>query len=1073
MSKMKRLIFSLFVVFVSVLTLLPLDAMAAEVDVSASREDTYNLLLDAAQINVVANTLMKCIGSIPASGSSAAISGTDAAKGNVFSGGLTGLTNTDISTALWVESWVQGNGGDDGAIWCKQAGGKGNILQIFANKAGLNLQNDIICNGGNHRLLQRATVSGADGFSGTVSYSLGSDTNCSSFNDTGAAYLRAPDAAAQFKEIYTNWYNQRKTVNRYVPSYDELGKFNNVDGYFNYIADFNQVCKADVVNSAGKIAGTDYYKITKFKKDARTVVAQNLYYHVNNNVTWKYPLSTDNPVTSCTGLLGRISALQTKGNGVPMNGRAGGYENIILAELNDACAGITTKNGNNGWSELSAKLQSIINNPNSSADEVQKAQANLQKVNNAINSGNYIESSGNEDDDGGKIYQCLDIDGLDIAVDDYETFIPEDQMNQNKENDPCYAGSGALGWIICPVVKGISGVGEHMWEQIETHHLKIQASELFGSGSDVATAWGVVRNIANILFIILFLMVIFSQLTGIGIDNYGIKRILPKLIVVAILVNLSYIICELAIDLSNILGVGINDLLSDAAGNVDIGAPANIASQATGGIAVLGLVGGGAWLYTLLNPLGVVALGLAVLGLVITIVVSMFFLYLTLIVREAGVILAVVIAPVAFVCYLLPNTERYYKKWFDIFKALLIVYPICGALIGAGKLAGAVLASIDTPSMKVAAMLVQVVPFFLIPTMLKNSLSLMGNIGGKLSGWGRSLGRRGSNAAQGAIRGTRAVQDYSRYNQDRRSLARAERIRDRLGNRLNSGANLSARERSQWATASHQVAAAENQKEREYGEIFERYERPQVQAEFASAIGGNDAERASAALTSLLQKGGIDEALTIMDGNNWNNMSQNVRDRLLQTMGGTNIDAMKSFAKYRQTGGQAEFKDWSRGTGAVIASEASNAAIKDKTFAAHLLENGEHATDSYSKDEMQFINRRSSDLIGLMGQQQFGRTLSSMAMNSKDAKAQTEMEKVIAREIGGGTLSVSDLGLTAESIGRMRGDFARALEAGYVNAGKTRANLQADLAPQIAAASADSRISNRTDADVKTILGMP
>ena len=55
--------------------------------------------------------------------------------------------------------------------------------------------------------------------------------------------------------------------------------------------------------------------------------------------------------------------------------------------------------------------------------------------------------------------------------------------------------------------------------------------------------WNTFRDIANVIFVILLMVVIFSQLTGVGIDNYGIKKILPKLIIAAILINLSYLIC--------------------------------------------------------------------------------------------------------------------------------------------------------------------------------------------------------------------------------------------------------------------------------------------------------------------------------------------------------------------------------------------------------------------------------------------------------------------------------------------------------------------------------------------------
>ena len=69
------------------------------------------------------------------------------------------------------------------------------------------------------------------------------------------------------------------------------------------------------------------------------------------------------------------------------------------------------------------------------------------------------------------------------------------------------------------------------------------------------------RNIANIIFIIAFIFVIYSQLTSMGISNYGIKRMLPKIIVAAILINLSYYICAVLVDTSNIIGAQLQNLL--------------------------------------------------------------------------------------------------------------------------------------------------------------------------------------------------------------------------------------------------------------------------------------------------------------------------------------------------------------------------------------------------------------------------------------------------------------------------------------------------------------------------------
>ncbi len=364
----------------------------------------------------------------------------------------------------------------------------------------------------------------------------------------------------------------------------------------------------------------------------------------------------------------------------------------------------------------------------------------------------------------------------------------EDVDKQEKEDEGikvCYDNSGPLGWIMCPVISGISAIGQHMWTQIEEYHMKIPASEVFKTNGGVEKGWKTVQNIANIVFIFVFLFIIFSQLTGYGIDNYGIKKLLPRLIVIAILMNLSYVICEIAVDLSNILGIGLNNMFSDWASSTG-GAAAGIpgVGAASLGIAEVAIASGGLFLFQLLTNgtwSGALAgIGLLVLGVIIIIVAAMLTLYLILVAREAGVVLAIIIAPLAFVCYALPNTDKLGKKWFDLFRALILVYPICGATIGLGQLAGGILSSIDNAGMQIAAMIVQVLPFFFIPMLLKNSLTIMGNVGAKISSYGRSIGQRASKGAQGMIQNTERYKNWSQGQKEAAEERRARRVSGRL-----------------------------------------------------------------------------------------------------------------------------------------------------------------------------------------------------------------------------------------------------------------------------------------------------
>lgn len=373
---------------------------------------------------------------------------------------------------------------------------------------------------------------------------------------------------------------------------------------------------------------------------------------------------------------------------------------------------------------------------------------------------------------------------------------PYNEIINGNQTSPCYANSGTMGWFICPIAEAATGIGQALWGSIEDS-LRVPANEVFENDGAVKRAWDMVRDMGNIAFIALFLFVIFSQLTGVGIDNYGVKKILPKLIMVGILVNLSYFLCQIAVDVSNILGVGLNSMLSNFSMQVGAGAGADtgwqIGSWLTTGIAV----GGVGTIWVLLSSGGVGSalgsLGLAVLGLIITVVVAIIFLYVILGVRMAGVILGIVLSPVAIVCYALPNTNKLYKKWFDLFKAVLIVYPICGAMVGSGKFAGAILSNVS--GMGFIATLVQVAPFFFVPTVLKGSLALMGNVGAKLSSFGRNIGRRGAGFAKGTIANSDRYKNRMQYNNEQVAMRRAKRTQGKLQARLEKG-NLSDKKKA-------------------------------------------------------------------------------------------------------------------------------------------------------------------------------------------------------------------------------------------------------------------------------------
>ncbi len=314
-------------------------------------------------------------------------------------------------------------------------------------------------------------------------------------------------------------------------------------------------------------------------------------------------------------------------------------------------------------------------------------------------------------------------------------------QNNNEDKDKCFDSAGALGWVLCPITSGLATLGSSAYNWIEENFLQVRASIFTESDNGVQNAWGTVRDFANAGFVIMLLVVVFSQVTGVGIDNYGIKRILPKIIIGAILMNLSYIICELAIDVSNILGNGLNDLLTnmgpDFSGAAGVDDPSIAQYLIVGGTGVLATA-----TYLILTSGGLGAILLLFIA-ILTVVVSILVLFVILIVRQAGIVICVVVAPIAILCYLLPNTEKVFKKWWELMKGLLLVYPLCGLVIGAGGFIGKVFGNLAVGGsgdmqmgFALSAMVVQVIPYLFIPMLLRSSLAAMGNLGARISGFG-------------------------------------------------------------------------------------------------------------------------------------------------------------------------------------------------------------------------------------------------------------------------------------------------------------------------------------------------
>lgn len=224
---------------------------------------------------------------------------------------------------------------------------------------------------------------------------------------------------------------------------------------------------------------------------------------------------------------------------------------------------------------------------------------------------------------------------------------------------------------------------------------------------------------------------------------------LPRLVIAAVLVNVSFWICALAVDLSNIVGYSLKSLLDGIMkNNMTSLSWDSIWSLLITGAGLGGLtagIGAGAAAATATMGIGLVWL---VLPLLILAVISVLTALFVLIVRQALVIILIVLSPLAFVAFLLPNTEKWFTKWRELFMTMLLFFPLFSLLFGGATLAMNILISaaesIGSQAgnndpwragiLFISGITIQFLVMFSAPFAVKFSGSTVGGIAGKFQG---------------------------------------------------------------------------------------------------------------------------------------------------------------------------------------------------------------------------------------------------------------------------------------------------------------------------------------------------
>lgn len=301
----------------------------------------------------------------------------------------------------------------------------------------------------------------------------------------------------------------------------------------------------------------------------------------------------------------------------------------------------------------------------------------------------------------------------------------------NKEPDPCdsLGNDFSLRWIACPLLTAGTGMADALDGLIEEnlHYDTSIFDEASAQGKGFKSAWNAFRSIALALVLIAGLIMIISQGTGMQlVDAYTIRKVMPRLLVAVIGITLSWELLAFVITFFNDIGHWIQDLIllpfQSAAGGGDKGnAVGTVAGVLVSGL--LGTAGAAAYLIPL-GPLGI-------LSLVGTIIMALLIAWIVLVVRSVVITVIILFAPLAFACYILPNTKKVWDFWQNALITMLMVFPIIMALLGAGKAMSLV------SSNGIMKILFLIAPYFFIPFAFKLAGGLMATVFSMVNDKGR------------------------------------------------------------------------------------------------------------------------------------------------------------------------------------------------------------------------------------------------------------------------------------------------------------------------------------------------
>jgi len=315
-------------------------------------------------------------------------------------------------------------------------------------------------------------------------------------------------------------------------------------------------------------------------------------------------------------------------------------------------------------------------------------------------------------------------------------------VNARKSDGDVACKSVSISWLICPFINLVSdGV-----EKAEGFILNLLVSKPLDQNPNQNTAviyqlWTSIRDVANALLVLVFLIMIVGNSVAIGVDAYTVKRTLPRLVIAAVLIQFSFAICKFLIDFINVIGLAIIQL-----GNNALTGATGISNTVTNTSTAIGVVGIALLAGAVISAISSGAGFILILGALIAAIGTL----ITLALRQLMILVLVIASPLAILAWVLPNTEKLFKTWSTNFIKILFMFPLIAALFVVAKVGASIAASDSGTINDLLSFMLIIIPLFAVPFTFKWAGGMMAASAGAISkiAQGRSQAIKNSQGAK-------------------------------------------------------------------------------------------------------------------------------------------------------------------------------------------------------------------------------------------------------------------------------------------------------------------------------------